>query len=79
MVPDCGYQLRRLEVEAIGQLTAQHFIFESNRLSFGLKKPVDRQGHGRVTGRFEAPIAKDPLFEVDAFVVHPERLTQERQ
>ena len=79
MVPDCGYQLRRIEVEAIGKLTAQHFIFESNGLSFDLKMPVGSQGHGYVTGRFEAPIDKNPAFEVDAFVVHAERLPQERQ
>ena len=67
------------EVEAVGKLTAQHFIFESNGLSFDLKMPVGSQGHGYVTGRFEAPIDKNPAFEVDAFVVHAERLPPERQ
>ena len=70
MVPDCGYKLRRMEVEATGQLTAQHFIFESNGQSFDLAMSVDRQGHGHVTGHFEAPITKNPSLEVDAFVAH---------
>lgn len=68
MVPDCGYQLRRIEVEAIGQLDAQRFTFDGNGQSVVLKDSFGSQGRGRVFGHFGAPIAVIPVFEIDKFV-----------
>ena len=70
MVPDCGYKLRRIEVEAIGQLDQRRFIFDSNGQVVDLKAPAATRGHGNLVGHFEAPSTPRPArtgssFEAD--------------
>ena len=66
-VPDCGYKLRRIEVEAEGRLEEGAFVFASNGLRVTLDDAAIARGTGRVTGSFEAPIDASPLLTVEAF------------
>jgi hypothetical protein len=72
-VPDCGYQLRRIEVEAEGRLEEAAFVFASNGLRVTLDEAAAVRGVGRVTGSFEAPIGDPPQFTVEAFEATPAR------
>ena len=72
-VPDCGYQLRRVEVEAAGSLEEHAFVFASNGLRVTLDEAAAVRGVGRVTGSFEAPIGDPPQFTVEAFEATPAR------
>jgi len=67
MVPDCGYKLRRIEVEAVGKLEDRRFIFDSNGQTAGLDEPSTMRGHGLLHGRFEAPVEESPRLQVDSF------------
>jgi hypothetical protein len=67
MVPDCGYKLRRIEVEAIGQLDQRRFIFDSNRQVVNLEAPATKRGHGKLIGHFEAPITPRPTLTIISF------------
>lgn len=66
-VPDCGYKLRRIEVDAAGSLEEHAFVFASNGLRVQLAAPAAERGAGRVTGSFEAPIADAPQLTIEAF------------
>ena len=72
-VPDCGYKLRRVEVEAAGSLEEHAFVFASNGLRVTLDEAAAVRGVGRVTGSFEAPIGDPPQFTVEAFEATPAR------
>ena len=73
MVPDCGYKLRRIEVEATGRLSERRFLFESNGQSVDLTNPAANRGHGHIRGHFEAPSAPTPMLALDAFVAQDSR------
>ena len=66
-VPDCGYKLRRIEVEAAGRLEEDAFVFASSGLRVTLDDAANARGVGRITGSFEAPIDASPLLTVEAF------------
>ena len=66
-VPDCGYKLRRIEVDAIGRLEEDAFVFASNGLRVRIEAPAAKRGVGRVTGSFEAPIGEAPQLTIEAF------------
>ena len=70
-VPDCGYKLRRIEVEARGRLEQRAFVFASNGLRVALDAAAAVRGEGRVTGSFEAPIGAAPQLTVEAFEAQP--------
>lgn len=77
-VPDCGYKLRRVEVEAAGRLEEDAFVFASNGLRVPLRAPSAAQGEGRVVGRFEAPVDDTAQLTVTAFTPQPPRPTAAR-
>ena len=66
-VPDCGYKLRRLEVEAEGRLEEDAFVFASSGLRVTLDDMATARGVGQITGSFEATIDASPLLTVKAF------------
>jgi len=66
-VPDCGYKLRRLEVDAVGRIEPGAFVFESSGQRFELAEPSPHRGHGRLTGSFEMPIAATPKLTLRTF------------
>lgn len=70
-VPDCGYQLRRIEVDAIGTVDAGAFVFESSGQRFALVEAPERQGRGRLVGSFEMPIEEHPELTADTFSAAP--------
>lgn len=72
-VPDCGYKLRRIEVDAAGRLEEDAFVFASNGLRVTLDEAAAARGVGRVTGSFEAPIGDPPQLTVEAFEATPTR------
>ncbi len=72
-VPDCGYKLRRIEVEAEGRLHENAFVFASNGLRVTLDEAAAARGVGRVIGSFEAPIGDPPQLQVEAFEATPTR------
>ena len=72
-VPDCGYKLRRIEVEADGQLTGDWFVFEGSDQRVPVAATDGLGGHGRIRGHFEAPIGPTPQLVVDSFAVSESR------
>ena len=66
-VPDCGYKLRRIELEATGRLEGDAFVVDSSKQRFELSSPPETLGHGVLRARFEAPVAQPPELIFDAF------------
>ena len=66
-VPDCGYKLRRIEVEADGRLDQDGFTFDSNGQRVALERPSSVVGPGHIRGSFVAPIAATPRLSVEIF------------
>jgi len=78
MVPDCGYELRRIEFEAEGELRAapvsdggdsvSRFVISGSGQRILLASPVDKRGLVWLTGRFEPPVGKEPKLIVERVV-----------
>jgi len=73
MVPDCGYQLRRIELQADGELreqsdlppgSAPQFVVAGSGQRINLAGPVEQRGRVWLTGQFQAPVGEQPLLVV---------------
>lgn len=66
-VPDCGYKLRVLEVEAAGRVADGHFIFASSQQRVKLQSSPGASGSGVLRGHFEVPVTPQSPVVVDSF------------
>lgn len=66
-VPDCGYKLRVLEVEAVGHVADGYFIFASSKQRVKLQSSTVEDGDGVLRGHFEVPITAESPLVLDAF------------
>ena len=73
LVPDCGFELRRIEFQAEGELRTEppgadsppRFFVSGSGQRITLASPVEERGLVRLRGRFESPVGKNPKLIVD--------------
>lgn len=72
-VPDCGYKLRRIELQAVGELIEGRFVVAGSGQAIDLLGVAVASGQGELRGSFEAPITESPKLVVESFATRGPR------
>lgn len=67
-VPDCGYKLRRIEFQAVGELAGDRFVIAGSGQVVNLSDAAVAAGQGELRGAFEAPVTESSQLVVESFV-----------
>ena len=67
-VPDCGYKLRRIEFQAVGELAGARFVVAGSGQVVNLSDAAVAAGQGELRGAFEAPVTESSQLVVESFV-----------